>query len=78
MVAPFLTENGLAKINGNATDGFFAETEASSLSPTDAHRYLKRFLAESFKFKSSFEVYAFLTPLCSANSSNPLWVCPYL
>ena len=75
IVAPFLTDSGLAKINSNATDGFFAGTEASSLSPTDAHRHLKRFLADNFKFKTSFDVYAFLSPLCSANSSNTRWVC---
>jgi len=78
MVAPFLTDSGLAKINSNATDGFFAGTETSSLSPTDAHRVLKGFLADDFKFKTSFDAYRFLIPLSSANSSNPLWVCPYL
>ncbi|KDR70088.1 hypothetical protein GALMADRAFT_255486 [Galerina marginata CBS 339.88] len=73
IVAPFLTENGLAKINGTATDGFFAANEATSLSPTDAHSRLKRFFLDNFKFKSSFEIYGFLTPLGSANSSNKLW-----
>jgi len=50
IVAPFLTDSGLAKINSNATDGFFAGTEASSLSPTNAHCLLKGFLAHNFKF----------------------------
>ena len=74
MIAPFLTENGLAKIK-NATDGFFGEIEC--LSPTDAHRKLKRFLTDDFKFKTSFEIYAFLVPLCSATPSNTLWVFLY-
>ena len=74
MVAPFLTENGLAKINSNATDGFFAENETSSLSPTEAHRQLQRFLKDNSSFKTSFDVYAFLVPLCSANPSNTQWV----
>ena len=71
-IAPFLTEQGLAKINGIATDGFF---EVASLSPTDAHSRFKRFLLDTFRFKSSFEVYSFLTPLTSASCHNPLWVC---
>lgn len=73
-VAPFLTENGLAKINSNATDGFFSNVE-SSLSPTDAHRQLKRFLVDDYKFRNPFEVYSFVVPLCSANPTNTLWVC---
>jgi len=74
MIAPFLTENGLAKINSNTTDGFFAENDASTQSPTDAHRILKRFLMDNYKFRTSFDVYSFLGPLCSANSCNNLWV----
>ncbi|KAF8959737.1 hypothetical protein BDZ97DRAFT_1666780 [Flammula alnicola] len=76
-IAPFLTEKGLTKINGVATDGFFAEDDSQSLSPTDAHNQLKRFLFENFRFKNAFDVYAFLRPLCSANSSNTLWVCSF-
>ena len=71
-IAPFLTEQGLAKINGIATDGFF---ESTSLSPTDAHGRFKRFLSDTFRFRTSFEVYAFLVPLNSANCNNSLWVC---
>lgn len=78
MVAPFLTEQGLAKLNSNATDGFFAGSKTSLLSPTEAHDRLKRFLFDNFKFKTSFDVYAFLVPLTSANSTNTLWVSPTL
>lgn len=74
MIIPFLTEKGLAKLNGNATDGFFAGSETSFLSPTEAHGRLKRFLLDNFRFKTSFEIYAFLVPLSSANSSNTKWV----
>ena len=70
-IAPFLTEKGLTKINGIATDDFFEET---SMSPTDVHDRLRRFLSDTFRFKTSFEIYAFLTPLSSANCNNPLWV----
>jgi len=74
-IAPFLTEKGLAKINGIATDGFFENEELRSLSPTEAHNRFKRFLSDTFRFKSSYEVYAFLVPLSSANRNNALWVC---
>jgi hypothetical protein len=77
-IAPFLTEKGLAKINGIATDGFFEEERFTSLSPTDAHSRFKRFLSDTFRFKSSFDVYSFLVPLSSANCNNPLWVCVFL
>jgi hypothetical protein len=74
-IAPFLTEQGLAKITGIATDGFFEEGELTSLSPTEAHSRFKRFLSDTFRFKSTFEVYGFLVSLSSASSHNPLWVC---
>jgi hypothetical protein len=74
LVAPFLTEKGLAKINGNATDGFFSGNKTSSLSPTDVHSRLKRFFADNFKFSTRYDIYAFLVLLCCANSSNTLWV----
>ncbi|KAF8867865.1 P-loop containing nucleoside triphosphate hydrolase protein [Gymnopilus junonius] len=73
MVIPFLTERGLAKVNSNATDGFFAGSETSFLSPTEAHGRLTRFLRDDFRFKTSFDVYAFLVPLSSANASNTKW-----
>ncbi len=74
MIAPFLTEKGLAKISSNATDGFFVENESSTQSPTDAHRILQRFLMDNYKFRISFDVYSFLGPLCSASPCNNLWV----
>jgi hypothetical protein len=72
-IAPFLTEQGLAKINGIATDGFFEEGKL--LSPTDAHNNFKRFLWDTFRFRSSFDIYGFLVPLSSASCHNPSWVC---
>jgi len=74
LVAPFLTEKGLAKINGNATDGFFSGNKTASLSPTDVHSRLKRFFADNFKFNTRYDIYAFLVLLCNANPSNTLWV----
>jgi hypothetical protein len=77
-VAPFLTEimMGLAKnnTNSNATDSFFCGNQTSSLSPIDVHIRLKRSLADNFKFGSRFDIYSFLVLLCSASSSNTLWV----
>lgn len=75
VIVPFLTEQGLAKINGIATDGFFEEGKLTSLSPTEAHSRFKKFLSNTFRFKNSFEVYSFLAPLSSASCHNPLWVC---
>ena len=77
-IAPFLTEQGLAKINGIATDGFFEEGKLTLLSPTEAHSRFKRFLSDTFRFKTSFDVYSFLVPLSSASCHNPLWVCVFL
>ncbi|KAN0098042.1 AAA domain containing protein [Tylopilus felleus] len=39
-VAPFLTEQGLSKMSGSGTDGFFAQDD--SLSPSEAHNTLKK------------------------------------
>ena len=71
-IAPFLTEQGLAKINGIATDGFFEE---ASLSPTEAHSRFKKFLSDTFRFRSTFDIYSFFIPLSSASCLNSLWVC---
>lgn len=73
-VAPFLTEQGLSKMSGSGTDGFFSQ-DPSSLSPSEAHNALKRYLFDAFRFKNTFEVYAFLKPLSSATASNANWVC---
>ena len=73
-IAPYLTEKGLAKIRSGGTDGFFAQDDATSLSPTQAHNCLKRYLSDSFKFDSTSQIYSFLIPLSSANASNRLWV----
>jgi hypothetical protein len=76
--AVFLTEYmmGLAKIefDSNATDRFFCGNQTSSLPPIDVHSRLNRFLADNFKFSSRFNIYSFLVLLCSASSSNTLWV----
>ncbi|KAI9456882.1 hypothetical protein HD554DRAFT_1839076 [Boletus coccyginus] len=72
-ITPFLTQQGLSKMSGSGTDGFFSLDSSSSLSPSEAHNVLKRFLSDNFKFKSTFEVYAFLKPLNSATASNAGW-----
>lgn len=72
-VAPFLTEQGLSKMSGSGTDGFFPQ-DPSPLSPSEAHNALKRYLSEYFRFKHTFEIYAFLKPLNSATTSNAGWV----
>ena len=73
-VAPFLTEQGLSKMSGSGTDGFFSQDPSSDLSPSEAHNTLKRYLSDFFRFKHTFEVYAFLRSLNSATASNAGWV----
>jgi hypothetical protein len=73
-LAPFLTEEGLSKMNRSGTDGFFSQDPSASLSPSEAHNALKKFLQDNFRFRTTFEVYAFLKPLSSANASNTHWV----
>jgi hypothetical protein len=72
-IAPFLTDVGLAKINGAGTDNFFSSS-TKPLSPNEAHSHLKRFLSDSFRFRTAFEACAFLKILNSACSTNGLWV----
>lgn len=72
-IAPFLTQGGLAKLNGTGTDVFFANPPMA-LTPTDVHNHMKRFLFDDFRFRKTFEIYGFLTPLMSANTSNQAWV----
>lgn len=74
-IAPFLTEAGLAKLNSAGSDIFFS-SPTNTMSPNQVHNSLKRFLFDDFRFRKTFEVYAFLTPLNSANSSNLSWVSP--
>ncbi|KAJ6625897.1 P-loop containing nucleoside triphosphate hydrolase protein [Mycena sp. CBHHK59/15] len=71
-LAPFLTEAGLAKLNGLGTDVFFAPP-SKPLSPNETHNHLKRFLHDNFRFQKTFEVYGFLVPLGSLDTSGPSW-----
>ncbi|KAF9227364.1 hypothetical protein BS17DRAFT_747823 [Gyrodon lividus] len=72
-LAPFLTEEGLSKLNGSGTDGFFSQDSSALLSPSEAHNALKKFLQDNFRFRTTFEIYGFLKPLNSANASNTNW-----
>ena len=72
-IAPFLTESGLAKLNGNGTDAFFA-SPATLMSPSETHNSLKKYLWDEFRFRKSADVYGFLIPLSNANLSNSTWV----
>lgn len=42
--------------------------------PADVHNYLKRFLFDNFRFRSTFDVYAFSGLLAEANANNTSWV----
>ncbi|KAI9460070.1 hypothetical protein HD554DRAFT_1598519 [Boletus coccyginus] len=69
---PFLMEHALSKMSGSGTDVFFPH-DSSSLSPSEAHNNLKLYLADNFRFESTFQVYTFLKVLNSATASNAGW-----
>jgi hypothetical protein len=70
-VAPFLTEDGLTKLDGTATDGFFSPGQ---LSPDETHNSIKRFLYDDYRFRITFDVYGFLAALYNASAANASWV----
>jgi hypothetical protein len=70
-IAPFLTESGLAKLHGTASDGFFPP---STLSPSQTHGLLKGFLLDQYRFHDVTQIYAFLTALNNASGTNASWV----
>ncbi|KAJ7200706.1 hypothetical protein C8J57DRAFT_1413236 [Mycena rebaudengoi] len=70
--ARFLTEGGLAKLNGSGTDVFFAPPN-NPRSPNEIHNHLKKFLHDQFRFQNPADVYAFLSLLESLDTSGPLW-----
>ncbi|KAF5380591.1 hypothetical protein D9615_004617 [Tricholomella constricta] len=72
VIAPFLTDSGLAKLNASGTDVFFI-SPSKPLSPNEAHNALKRYLLDHFRFSKTFEVYGFLLPLSNANTTNSTW-----
>ncbi|KAI6157793.1 hypothetical protein BKA82DRAFT_4061548 [Pisolithus tinctorius] len=72
-LAPFLTEQGLSRMNGGRAEGFLSQNTSNSLSPVEAHNLLQRFLFDNYRFQATFHVYTFLTPLKSANPSNNKW-----
>lgn len=73
-IAPYLTEEGLARVTGTGTDVFFSSDSNKDLSPTEAHNALKRFLYNDYRFRMPFDIYSFLKPLSSAHTGNPSWV----
>jgi hypothetical protein len=73
-IAPFLTEAGLARVTGTSTDVFFSADSTKDLSPTEAHSALKRYLFDDYRFRMTFDIYAFLKPLSSAHAANTSWV----
>ncbi|KAJ7772619.1 hypothetical protein DFH07DRAFT_993348, partial [Mycena maculata] len=71
-LAPFLTEAGLAKLTSSGSDLFFPPP-SKALSPNEIHNHLKRFLRDDFRFEKTFDIYGFLVPLASIDTSNPRW-----
>ena len=74
VAAPFLTESAMAKLTGSGTDVYFSNNE-TEMSPNEAHNHLKRFLRDDYRFRTSFDIYAFLKTLNSASETNTSWVC---
>ena len=69
---PLLTEESLETLGTLTTDGYFPV--GKFLNTTEAHNQLKRFLLDKYEWRNTFEVYAFLRPLSSANVNNADWV----
>ena len=60
-------------MSGTGTDVFFFP-DSNEVSPTVAHNAMKKFLFDDFRFRTTFEIYAFLKPLSSAHTGNNSWV----
>lgn len=72
-IAPFLTSAAIARLSEPGTDALFlANTKARS--PTEVHNLLKRFLYDSYRFRHTFDVYAFTSLLGDATTTNTTWV----
>ena len=72
VVAPFLTDAGLAKVSGAGTDIFYDMDVMHT--PAEVFFRLHKMLRVDFKFLSSANAVSFLTCLSSANTSNTPWV----
>ncbi|THH30127.1 hypothetical protein EUX98_g4067 [Antrodiella citrinella] len=71
-LAPFLTESGLARMNEMSADVLFTNSTKAK-TPAEVHNFLKRFLYDSYQFRTSLDVYAFLLLLVDANTNNATW-----
>ncbi|TFK23669.1 P-loop containing nucleoside triphosphate hydrolase protein [Coprinopsis marcescibilis] len=69
---PFLELGGYSKVATAGSDAF-QSLPSRTMDPNEAHNALKRFLGDTYRFKTSFDVYAFLVPLNSANSTSNVW-----
>lgn len=73
VIAPFLTDAGLAKLGVSGTDAFFA-SPSKTMSPVEAHNALRLYLRDDYRFSKTFYIYGFLIPLNNATTSNASWV----
>ncbi|KAL0951932.1 hypothetical protein HGRIS_008585 [Hohenbuehelia grisea] len=71
-IAPFLTETALARMSGAGSD-IFSAPPSEPMTPIAAHNTLKWFLDNDYRFRTSFDVCAFLKPINSATSVNESW-----
>ncbi|KAH6914275.1 hypothetical protein BKA70DRAFT_1558250 [Coprinopsis sp. MPI-PUGE-AT-0042] len=69
---PFLNQGGFSRLGSSGSD-VFSSTPSRVMDPNEAHNTLKRFLFDDYRFRKSFDVYAFLVPVLSANTNSNLW-----
>jgi hypothetical protein len=75
-ISPYLTEEGLAKLSLPGTDVFFADD--TPMSPSQVQNNLRRFLRDDFRFRKTFDIYAFVGLLNNAGSNHDDWVSAQL
>lgn len=72
VIAPFLTETGLAKLSGPGADAFSSSNR--HLDPQVTQMQLRRFLTDNFRFHGANQIYPFVSLLNNASSENRSWV----
>jgi Zinc finger C-x8-C-x5-C-x3-H type (and similar) len=70
---PFLSPGGFSRVGSSGSD-VFSSIPFRVMDPNEAHNTLKRFLFDDYRFRKTFDVYAFLVPVLSANTNSNLWV----
>ena len=75
-LASFLTGDALARLTEPGADALFVHS-AKPRTPTDVHNLLKRFLQDDYRFRHTFDVYAFTSLLAEATTNNATWASTF-